>query len=51
MTNLKQHYLNYHGNLKDREDGFKYYCKICNYGTFSIDLFNKHNNTKKHNKR
>jgi hypothetical protein len=22
----------------------KYYCSYCNYGTFSIDLFNKHKN-------
>lgn len=49
-TNLKQHYLNYHGNLIERESEFKYYCKLCDYGTFSNDLFNKHNNTDKHNK-
>ncbi len=49
-TNLKQHYLNLHGNLQECETEFKYYCKVCDYGTFSIDLFNKHNNTNKHNK-
>ncbi len=50
ITNLKQHYLNLHGSLKERETEFKFYCKLCDYGTFSIDLFNKHNNTDKHNK-
>ena len=49
-TNLKQHYLNFHGDLKERESEFKFYCKLCDYGTFSMDLFDKHNNTEKHNK-
>jgi hypothetical protein len=45
---LKQHYLNTHGTLEEREKDFKYYCKYCNFGTFSIDLINIHNETKKH---
>ena len=27
-TNLKQHYLNFHGDLKERESEFKFYCKL-----------------------
>jgi hypothetical protein len=45
---LKQHYLNWHSTLEEREKNFNYYCKKCNFGTFSIDLMNTHNNTKKH---
>ena len=47
-TTLKQHYLNIHGTLEEREKEFKYYCKLCNYGTFSIDLFKQHEESKKH---
>ncbi len=45
---LKEHILNYHGTLEEREKEFRYYCKLCDYGTFSKDLIEKHNNTKKH---
>jgi hypothetical protein len=36
----KQHILNYHSNKEEREEGFKYYCKLCDYGSFSKDFFN-----------
>ena len=45
---MKQHVLNEHSTKEEREKGFKYYCKYCNYGTFSIDLYKRHNNTEKH---
>ena len=45
---LKQHNLNWHSTLEEREKEFKYYCKYCNFGTFSVDLIDIHNNTKKH---
>jgi hypothetical protein len=45
-----QHKLNEHSSNEQREKEFKYYCKNCNYGSISIDLFNKHLNTNKHNK-
>jgi hypothetical protein len=45
---LKQHILNNHTNLEEREKEFKYYCKKCNFGTFSIEILNNHNNTLKH---
>ncbi len=48
-TTLLKHKLNKHSSKDTRIDNFKYYCKLCDYGTFSIDSFNNHNNTKKHN--
>lgn len=47
-TNMKQHILNEHGTKEDREKGFKYYCKYCDYGTFAKPLYTRHNNTEKH---
>lgn len=49
-TLLKQHKLNEHGTIEERKEKFKYYCEVCDFGTFSIDIFNKHNNTRKHKK-
>jgi len=48
LNNLIEHNLNYHSTIEEREKGFKYYCKLCDYGTLSIDLINNHNNTQKH---
>ena len=48
LNNLKEHILNYHSSIEEREKGFTYYCKLCDYGTLSKDLINNHNNTKKH---
>jgi len=45
---LQQHYLNYHATKEERETDFKYYCKCCDYGTYSKDFIEKHNNTNKH---
>lgn len=47
---FKKHILNEHSTKDEREKEFKYYCKYCDFGTFSIDTFNLHNNTKKHKK-
>ena len=46
--NLKQHNLTQHSTLEEREKGFKYYCKICDYGSISKDLFERHLNTDRH---
>ena len=51
IVNVKQHYLNEHGTTKEREKEFKYYCKDCDYGTFSIDLYKDHIETNKHKKK
>lgn len=49
-TTFKLHKLNEHGSLEERAVGFKFYCKICDFGTFSTDIFNNHNNSDKHKK-
>ena len=48
LYTYKQHILNEHGTIDEREKGFKYYCKKCDFGTFSKDIINNHNNTIKH---
>ena len=48
ITTMKMHKLNSHSNKEEREKEFKYYCSCCNYGTFSIDLYNGHTKSKKH---
>lgn len=45
-----QHKLNEHSTIEEREKNFKYYCKNCDYGTISADLYEKHINTDKHKK-
>ncbi len=47
---FKKHKLNEHSNKETREKEFKYYCKLCDFGTFSSDTLNIHNETKKHKK-
>ncbi len=45
---LKQHNLNYHSTITERENEFKFYCKYCDFGTFSNPLYEEHLNTEKH---
>ena len=45
---MKQHKLNEHSSKEQREKDFKFYCKYCDIGTFSKDIFEKHNMTNKH---
>ena len=47
---FKQHNLNYHSNKEEREKEYNYYCKLCDFGTFYKNLFEKHNLTEKHKK-
>lgn len=49
--NFTQHTLNSHATKEEREKGFKFYCKICDFGTFSKDFFDNHCNNIKHKKR
>lgn len=49
-TMMKEHYLNEHGNKKERESEFKYYCKECDFGTFCEKRIEIHKKTKKHQK-
>lgn len=50
ITMFKQHKLSEHGTKEEREANCKYYCKDCDFGTFSKDIFDKHINTNKHKK-
>jgi hypothetical protein len=45
-----QHKLNEHSTKEEREKKFKYYCKNCDYGSISKDLYEKHLETQKHKK-
>lgn len=44
----KKHMLNVHSNKETRQKEFKFYCKDCDFGTFSQDTLDVHNNTSKH---
>ena len=48
ITILKIHKLNKHSTKEIREKEFLYYCKACDYGSFSKDSIDIHNNTEKH---
>ncbi|QKF94506.1 zinc finger C2H2-type protein [Fadolivirus algeromassiliense] len=48
ITTLKIHKLNKHSTNEDREKGFTYYCKPCDFGSFSEDSMKIHNDTNKH---
>ncbi|ARF12673.1 hypothetical protein Klosneuvirus_15_4 [Klosneuvirus KNV1] len=45
---FKAHILNHHANKETREKEFKYYCKLCDFGTFSNDIITTHNETERH---
>lgn len=42
------HKLNNHSTLDERKTKFKYYCEVCNYGTFTPYSYKRHTHTKKH---
>jgi len=48
ITTLKIHKLNNHATKEEKEKQYIYYCKLCDYGSFYEDVFNKHSNTIKH---
>jgi len=50
MNALKQHNLNEHGTLEEREKDFKYYCKLCDFGSFSKNIYENHIISDKHKK-
>jgi hypothetical protein len=47
-TTFTQHKLNEHSNKEQREKEFKYYCNLCDFGTFSKGLYENHKKTDKH---
>ena len=44
----KLHKLNNHSTLDERKEGFKYYCEVCDYGTFLPSSYKRHSESKKH---
>jgi len=46
--NYIQHKLNIHSTPEEREKEFKFYCKNCDFGTFSKNIYETHLKTKKH---
>ena len=48
LTTMKKHNLNKHSSLEEREKGFKFYCKSCDFGSFSQDTMDVHYNSEKH---
>jgi hypothetical protein len=48
IVTLKVHKLNKHSSLEDREKEYTHYCKCCDYGSFSNDMYNIHIETIKH---
>ncbi len=47
---MKKHRLNEHATKEEREKEFKFYCKCCDIGTFSKDIYEKHIGSEKHKK-
>lgn len=48
IITFKKHKLNSHADKDMRSKEFKYYCKYCDFGTFSENLMKTHEDTKKH---
>ena len=48
---MKTHTLNEHSNIDVRQKEFKYFCSVCDFGTFSKDIIHTHLNTARHKKR
>jgi hypothetical protein len=46
--NYISHKLNHHGTKEDREKEFKYYCKLCDTGTYAKEAYDKHMISSKH---
>jgi hypothetical protein len=45
---FKEHKLNYHSDKETRMKEYTYYCKYCDFGSFSNKDYLKHEDTKKH---
>jgi hypothetical protein len=48
-VNFKKHVLNSHSTREERKEQFKFYCNLCDFGTFSNDTMNLHKASYKHN--
>ena len=45
---MLKHILNKHATKEERKEKFKYYCDLCDFGTFSKDTIEVHNSSEKH---
>ena len=45
---LKNHYLSKHASINEKENEFTFYCKLCDFGTYYENVYNKHCKFKKH---
>jgi hypothetical protein len=48
ITNMERHVLNNHSSKEERKQKFKYYCEMCDHGTFGKSLHQKHLDSEKH---
>jgi hypothetical protein len=48
ITNMNLHILNNHSTKDERKNKFKYYCELCDYGTFGKSLYENHIKSEKH---
>ena len=46
--NIVQHILNTHATKEERKAKFKYYCEICDFGTFTKRFYDSHIKSQKH---
>ncbi len=47
-TTYRQHILNNHSTIEDKKKEYRYFCELCGFGSFSKDIIDKHNLSKKH---
>jgi hypothetical protein len=45
---MLKHILNKHSTKEERKEKFKYYCELCDFGSFVSNTFEVHNNSEKH---
>ncbi len=45
---FKKHTLTEYATKEEKKNEFKFYCETCDFGTFSQDTIEIHNNTNKH---
>lgn len=48
--NYLSHMLNTHGTKEERKEKYKYYCDVCDIGSFAKTVYDKHCNSDKHKK-
>jgi hypothetical protein len=50
-TNMKQHMLVHHSSPQERKKQYKFYCDVCDYGSFAKPAYEQHVLTRKHRDR